>query len=157
MIFPIRDSGQRLIFAEPVLDHFARHRQTRFWQREAGGQLFARFSLPDIIVVEATGPRRTDRRTRHSYHPDRGAEQREIATRHARGLHFIGDWHTHPEDAPTPSTRDEQSMRETFAASRHVLNGFVLAIVGRLALQQSLGLWIYGGDARLQLRPTMAN
>jgi integrative and conjugative element protein (TIGR02256 family) len=157
MIFPILDSGQRLIFAAPVLEHFTRHRQTRFWQREAGGQLFARFSLPDIIVVEATGPRRTDRRTRYSYHPDRRAEQREIASRHVRGLHFIGDWHTHPEDAPTPSSRDEQSMREAFSASHHVLSGFILAIVGRLELRQSLGLWLHNGDTRLQLRPSMSD
>lgn len=156
MIFPILDSGQRLILAKPVLECFARHRQTRFWHREAGGQLFARFDLPNIVVEEATGPRRTDRRTRYSYHPDRRAEQREIAARHVRGLHFIGDWHTHPEDAPTPSSRDERSMREAFAASHHVLNGFILAIIGRLELQESLGIWLYNGDARLQLRPVNA-
>lgn len=93
-VFPIAASGQRLVFSPIVLEHFEKHQQLRWWQREAGGQLFARLALPEILVEEATGPRPSDWRTRYSYRPNRNAEQREIASRHARGLHFIGDWHT---------------------------------------------------------------
>jgi len=103
MIYPVADSDQRIVFAETVLNRFAKYRQMRWWHREAGGQLFARFALPDIVIAEATGPRRSDWRTRYSYRPNRRAEQREIAARHLLGLHFIGDWHTHPEDLPVPS------------------------------------------------------
>ena len=39
------------------------------WRTEAGGQLFARFELPDIIVEEATGPRLCDLRTRFFVSP----------------------------------------------------------------------------------------
>src|ERR1700730_5735407 len=133
MIYPISSSGQRLVFTEPVIERFAKYRQTRWWQREAGGQLFACVALPEILVVEATGPRRSDWRTRYTYIPNRRAEQREINGRHPRGLHFIGDWHTHPEDQPVPSWRDEESIREAFVESEHALNGFILAIVGRNA------------------------
>ena len=78
------------------VDHFRNHRQLRWWHREAGGQLFARFALPDIVIEKATGPRRSDWRTRYSYRPNRRAEQREIRAHHAQGLHFVGDWHSHP-------------------------------------------------------------
>jgi hypothetical protein len=60
--------------------------------------------------VEATGPRRTDRRTRTSSVPDRRAEQREIDDRFRRGLHFLGDWHTHPKNIPHPSGPDVASL-----------------------------------------------
>lgn len=131
IVFPIGDSGQRLIFSPTVLAHFNKHRQTRWWQKEAGGQLFARFVLPEIRIEEATGPRISDWRTRNSYRPDMRAEQQEIAVRHSRGLHFIGDWHTHPEQVPAPSLRDVESMRELVTKSKHSLNAFVLVIVGR--------------------------
>src|SRR5262249_41800499 len=119
--------------------------------REAGGQLFARLALPEIVIVDVTGPRRSDWRARHSYQPNRRVEQREIAERHSLGLHFIGDWHTHPEDLPMPSPRDEESMREMFTESCHALNGFVLAIVGRLPFPEGLAVWLYNGQAKMRL------
>jgi integrative and conjugative element protein (TIGR02256 family) len=128
--YPIATSGQRLVFASAVLEHFEKHQQLRWWQREAGGQLFARLALPDIFVEEATGPRPSDWRTRYSYRPNRSAEQHEISSRHACGQHFIGDWHTHPESTPTPSPRDIASMHELVTKSAHTFNGFVLVIVG---------------------------
>lgn len=136
--FDIGQSGQSLQFQDAVLFHFDRHRQIRFWQREAGGLLFARFDLPRIDVCEATGPRRTDRRTRNSYWPDEKAEQREIDSRFARGLHFVGCWHTHPEDVASPSHVDIRNTAECVRRSHHALNGFVMVIVGRNALPESL-------------------
>ena len=137
IVFPLAESGQRLVFSPTVLEHFEEHQQLRWWHREAGGQVFAQLALPDIIVVEATGPRPLDWRTRHTYRPSRSLEQREIVDRHARGLHFIGDWHTHPEVAPTPSRRDMLSMQELVTNSTHALNGFVLIIVGTCLLYTS--------------------
>jgi integrative and conjugative element protein (TIGR02256 family) len=98
--YTIGVSGQNLLFAPAVIERFDCYRQRRLWHREAGGQLFARFELPDIVVAEATGPRRSDWRRRHAYWPSRRAEQAEIVERHRDGLHFVGDWHTHPEDTP---------------------------------------------------------
>jgi integrative and conjugative element protein (TIGR02256 family) len=153
--FPIAASNQRLVFSSGVLSHFAKHRQLRWWQREAGGQLFARFAMPDVIVEEATGPRRTDLRTRTTYRPNRRAEQREIISRHTRGLHYVGDWHTHPEPVPSPSRDDELSMRELVMRSKHALNGFILVIVGQEIFPAALCVSFVprSGDAPLMLQP----
>src|SRR5689334_11446277 len=128
--YPIGSSGQVLVLAEEVVRKFRHYRQKRWYQREAGGQLFARLSLSRVVIDEATGPRRTDRRTRTSYVPDRHAEQQEIYSRHAAGLHYVGDWHTHPETFPRPSGIDLASISESARKSVHTLNGFVLVIVG---------------------------
>jgi integrative and conjugative element protein (TIGR02256 family) len=140
IIYSIGQSGQRLIFCDAVVERFRKYRQLKWWSREAGGQLFARFSMPDIVVEEATGPRRSDWRTRTSYRPNRLAEQKEIISRHARGLHFIGDWHTHPEPIASPSTDDSLSMSETVSRSRHELNAFVMVIVGQSELPGCLSV-----------------
>jgi integrative and conjugative element protein (TIGR02256 family) len=136
--YDIGQSGQLLTFSDSVLNHFSRHRQTRFWQSEAGGLLFARFELPVINTNIATGPRRDDRRSRYSYRPDERAEQREIDDMFARGQHFVGCWHTHPEDVASPSHIDSRNISDCVRRSHHALNGFIMVIVGRASLPGSL-------------------
>ena len=128
--YPIGRTEQILVFSDAVLEHFAAHRQLRPWHREAGGQLFARIDRTKIIVDEATGPRPGDRRSRTLYIPNRTAERREIEERFHQGLHFIGDWHTHPEKHPFPSSRDINSIGETVSRSEHDMSGFILVVVG---------------------------
>ncbi|MHC2676957.1 integrative and conjugative element protein (TIGR02256 family) [Bradyrhizobium diazoefficiens] len=144
--YPVGLSGQTLVFTDPVVETFSKNRQLRFWQREAGGQLFGRFHGSRIEVVEATGPRRTDRRTRTSYIPDRRAEQREIDDRFGRGLHFVGDWHTHPERIPSPSHPDVSSLDDTVRRSLHAMLAFVLVVVGQLPAPEGLHVSVFRGD-----------
>ncbi len=132
--YDVGQSGQLLTFSDGVLKHFNQHRQTRFWQSEAGGLLFARFELPAINIDIATGPRRGDRRSRYSYCPDEQAEQREINDMFERGLYFVGCWHTHPEDIASPSHIDNRNIADCVRRSHHALNGFIMVIVGRAAL-----------------------
>jgi integrative and conjugative element protein (TIGR02256 family) len=151
--YEVGASGQVLVFTPRVLDRFRRYRQLRPWQKEAGGQLFADFDSPRIVIVEATGPRRCDRRTRTTYAPDRAAEQREIAEMRAGGLHYVGDWHTHPEKFPIPSWPDETSIADCFARSTHNLNAFVLVVVGTANASDGLYVAIHNSESRLRLEP----
>jgi integrative and conjugative element protein (TIGR02256 family) len=152
-MYPIGASGQVLLFHPEVIARFKRHQQLRWWQCEAGGQLFARFRDTTIEVVEATGPRRSDRRSRYNYEPDRRAEQREIDQRFALGLHFIGDWHTHPEDYPRPSGVDLRSTAEGFRKSKHQLRAFVLVIAGRAKFPAGLYVSLHDDHAHQVLAP----
>lgn len=134
-----------------ALSTFDANRQRRFYQREAGGQLFARISGNNWDIITATGPRSRDRRSRFSFWPHRASEQKEIFAQHARGLDYVGDWHTHPEDTPTPSPDDLTSITRVVRQSTHHLPGFLLLIVGRSPFPE--GLWasfhsIAGADSR---------
>jgi len=149
--YPIPGTPQRLLFGAQALSEFARWRQLRHWAREAGGQLFAREGEIDIHVA-VVGPRATDRRSRVSYTPDREAERIEIVRMHAEGMHFVGDWHTHPEDRPDPSMRDRRSMSELFTRSSHGLNAMLLIIVGRLDPPEGLYVGLHDGAKLLRLR-----
>ena len=92
--------------------------------------MFARFTQDQIVIEIATGPRRSDRRSRFSYVPNRLAERREIARLFKLGLHYVGDWHTHPERHPNPSSTDARNLNETFRKSKHQLTALVMIIVG---------------------------
>lgn len=149
--YPIGTSGQALILTDEVVEHLKCHRQLKRRQTEAGGQLFARIEGRKIVVVEVTGPRPTDKRTRTEYVPDRSAERIEIIERHGRGLHFVGDWHTHPDTCPRPSARDLDSMAECFLRSMHNLNGFLLLIVGTAELPHGIHASLHDGKSNYTL------
>jgi len=95
-----------VIISDEAIATMIRFRQLGSPQKEAGGQLFGRFDGSRTIIVEATSPKWLDRRGRAILHPNRWLQQREMRARYARGLHFIGDWHTHPEKNPQPSKED---------------------------------------------------
>jgi integrative and conjugative element protein (TIGR02256 family) len=149
---PLGDSGELVILSDAVLEHFRRHRQLRKRDPEAGGQLFGRIQGKTITIEEATGPRRSDIRSRYSYIPDRTAEQREINERFPSGLHFIGDWHTHPEPIPHASGTDLDNMRECVRKSRRAISGFLLIIVGTDPLPGGLHSSLHNGKDTLLLQ-----
>lgn len=128
--YGLTQSGQTLVLSDEVLNHFQAHRQTGHQEHEAGGQLFARIDGAEIIIEKATGPRKLDRRSRYSFCPSRMAERREIKKLFKTGLHYVGDWHTHPQSRPAPSQTDIRSFQEMFRRSRHQLKSFVMIIVG---------------------------
>lgn len=125
--------------SDGVLETFNRHRQMNFWSKEAGGQLFYRSVDGKVCVEYATEPGRGDKRSRFSFWPARPKEQKEINRRFAEGLHYLGDWHTHPEDSPSPSGDDTLKMTEIFEKSEHVLVGMLMVIVGRKTTPD--GIW----------------
>lgn len=153
LLYPVGASGEAIHFESGVLSHFARHRQLRFWHYEAGGQLFARIDGHRIVVSEATGPRPNDKRGRHFFEPDRRSEQAEIDALFARGLHYIGDWHTHPERSPMPSRRDHATMSSRVCLSRHRLAGFVFVIIGQLPPPGGLTVVVHDGTSGHVLPP----
>lgn len=128
-----------VILRDNVIAHLRQNIQKKWWQCEAGGQLFARMNSREWIVELATGPRQSDFRSRFAFRPDRCAERTEIETLFANGLHYVGDWHTHAEDLPTPSGSDLKSMSDIVSKSKHSLDGFLMLIVGRSEFPK--GLW----------------
>ncbi len=125
---------------QAVLAHLYANSQRKCWSREAGGQLFAIVKKENWLISKATGPRSTDFRSRFAFRPDRKAEKAEIFSLFQKGLHYVGDWHTHPQDVPSPSHTDLRNISETVQASEHSLPGFLMAIVGRLPAPD--GLWL---------------
>lgn len=141
-----------LELAPAVLRHLGAHKQQRRLSCEAGGQLFARLDGSGRVrVVEATGPRRSDRRSIFGFEPDRRAERHEIAMRYEQGLHFVGDWHTHPQRIPAPSGRDERSMQEMVLQSAHDLPGFFMVIVGQAEFPAGLYVAFHRPDGATTL------
>jgi integrative and conjugative element protein (TIGR02256 family) len=152
--FDLPDGLGQLVLTAEVLEHLEAHKQRRALSKEAGGQLFADLSADGVIrLAEATGPRRTDKRSMFGYKPDRNAERIEIAERYSRGFHFVGDWHTHPQKLPEPSGTDLRSMGEMEQLTIHGLAGFFLIVVGKAKFPDGLHVSFHSAGRWTQLKP----
>jgi integrative and conjugative element protein (TIGR02256 family) len=147
-VFEHAECAQKVIFTNELCAHLRNNRQTS--GPEVGGQLFGAIDNNKIIVSLATGPRDEDKKSRFRLVVCRKSEQREIGTLFKKGLHYLGDWHTHPEASPSPSRLDLQSMQECFRKSKHKHGAFLMAIVGNG--DQDSWLWVSLHRAKDYLR-----
>lgn len=151
LAYSYKDSDFTVILTERILCHLEKYKQLHYWDKEAGGQLFARFDKTLTTIEEITGPRLTDTRTRTSYKPDRRAEQIEISQMYKKDLHYVGDWHTHPSPIADPSGTDISNIRSCVIKSKHELNGFIMIIVGTNSFPEGLRVSVHTGQEELVL------
>ena len=133
-------SGLNITFDPSALHTFDSHRQLRCYKRESRGQLFAKVRGENWKILCATGPRANDVRGRFRFWPNRESEQAEIFEHYEEGLEYVGEWHTHPQDRPSPSASDIKSVNNIVRELTHHFPGFLLCIVGRCPFPE--GLWI---------------
>jgi len=125
-----RPGGAGIILSEPVISTLLKYQQLTPSDKEAGGQLFGKFDGCDTFIVEATEPKVLDKRSRYGFKPNRFLQRLEISKKRREGLHFVGDWHSHPEKRPSHSGIDLQSMIDCYHQSRHELHNFLMIIIG---------------------------
>lgn len=118
---------QRLILVEHAVNQMTAFKQRSWWHPEAGGVLLGRILLDseDLVVDEVTTPQKTDRRSRFGFFR---SKQHEVLAQNrwineANTMAYLGLWHTHPEDDPTPSKIDrcdwaQAVNRDTYEGSR---------------------------------------
>lgn len=109
--------------------------QTGSSHTEAGGILLGRYiaGCRDVVVDEVTSPMEGDRRTRFAFHRSPARHQAVIDSRWAasRGTcQYLGEWHTHPELSPTPSSVDLSDWRRRLRADRFDGDALLFVIVG---------------------------
>lgn len=117
------------------------YRQDQPTTAEAGGVLLGFRRGNHLQVTHATPPGLDDKRSRTSF--CRAAAGHQAAARNHWQIHdeagdYVGEWHTHPEDVPTPSTID---LREwSIVMERNPGKPMIFLIVGRKAEWFGLGL-----------------
>lgn len=137
--YGIINSDQILVIEDSVVTYFSENRQAAM-SPEIGGLLFATITREKVIIQLATPPCSSDLCTRFSFIPNRNTQRKLIKENFKKGLHLVGEWHTHPQSDPVPSITDLDSMRESFIKSKHELNNLVLIIVGNST--SDLKLWV---------------
>lgn len=142
LTFTDKDGGLLVIMPTPLKKMLA-YRQLGCFSTEAAGVLIGERRGPHMVVHEISEPGPGDIRRRCFV--DRRGPHHQIAVDEAfisssGMLQYLGEWHTHPEDSPSPSSTDLGSWQ------RHLIGGhekMVLLIVGRKEI------WAAQKDARI--------
>jgi integrative and conjugative element protein (TIGR02256 family) len=107
---------------------------------EAGGVLLGRMLLhsSDVIIDAATAPNPEDQATRVSFH--RAVRPAQMAVERAWGetegrANYLGEWHTHPEDEPSPSRTDVTNWKRIVKTAQYEQDMLFFLIAGRRAIR----------------------
>lgn len=135
-----------------VLEVFAAHAQLSVAAPEAGGLLLGTVHGQGMLITEATTPTRMDRQWRTLFER-LPFGHRAIAKHRWRAssgtVRYVGEWHTHPEDLPQPSSTDLTEWR-VLATKRADGRAVLAVIVGREGLHIEL---MAASGVRVRLLP----
>jgi len=140
-----RPNGGTVEFQKSALEIMSRYRQLRRRDAEAGGMILGRLVVEssDLIIDEVTEPGKRDGKGRFFFIRRRPAAQCRVneAWLASNGTrNYLGEWHSHPEDDPSPSTVDVENWLRISSQARFEQDFLLFAIVGR----QRTKLWELG-------------
>ena len=142
-----------ILFEGGVLASITRHRQQSATDPEQGGVLLGYRRDPHLHIVAATFPACGDRATRISFKrddPSHAATALSMWKNTERTMDYLGEWHTHPEAHPSPSSIDTRAWATIRTATPEVML-FVIAGMGE-------DWWMGCGNRKglLPIRPYLA-
>ncbi|NOI01744.1 peptidase [Vibrio kanaloae] len=127
------EEGQLVVFTEYVVKKLYQFRQLDGLSLEGAGVLIGERRGSHLVICDLSIPGDGDCRSRHEVNRKGLHHQKKVDTcfRSSGGFQqYLGEWHSHPEDFPTPSFKDEQSWKHNLVA----LKPMVIVIVGRRKL-----------------------
>lgn len=119
---------------------------------ETGGVLLGWRRGQHVVARHWLGPGPEARHGRTWLHPDSDWQAERIAELYeasGRRLAYLGDWHTHPGGVPSPSRRDQKTLRRIAAEPEARCPHPVMVILGKPAADTGSG-WRIGA---FTLRP----
>lgn len=125
-------SKHRLIIKGEVLNVFKKHEQ-RESSNESGGILLGNVYKNRADIIEVATPNRFDSSGPYFFNRSKIGAQIQInkAWEKSNGaLIFLGEWHTHPEINPEPSTNDKEMILRSLKRTKMEISFLYLVIVG---------------------------
>ncbi len=118
-----------------VLDEFKRYIQTEPSKKESGGILIGRYikDTPNAIVDICTIPQPEDQQKRYFFKRSKKYHQEIldlIWEKSNSTQNYLGEWHTHPESKPVPSSHDLREWRNLLNRQNEDVRYIFYVIVG---------------------------
>ncbi|MDT4291615.1 Mov34/MPN/PAD-1 family protein [Methylomonas sp. MO1] len=137
----------KILIEENVLNIFDRYRQNSPEKPESGGILLGYRRNYHIHIVDATAPQLHDRRSLFQFFRKDQLHQKYATKRWLNSgetVDYLGEWHTHPEQYPSPSILDKTEWRKIIQSQ---VNPMIFLIVGT---HRDIWLGVGKGDNLLQ-------
>ena len=142
------DGRRRLKLSSDLLELLSAYEKTSD-RRERGGILLGRVFDNYDEIVEIVAPSKTDKSKLFSFIRRKYPAQKKINRRWAKGdgyVIYLGEWHTHPNADPYPSSQDRMMIKRTMEKTIMAIKYLYLVIGG---INESV--WV-GRQARASLR-----
>lgn len=126
--------------SDQVLDVLNKHVQRTEGTPESGGILLGHVRGQNLEILEATVPTIWDKRFRYLFERMPFGHRFVANKRWAASsgtVRYLGEWHTHPEDHPTPSGIDKAEWKK-LAENRADKRPLLAIIAGRVELYVEL-------------------
>lgn len=137
-----------LLIPLDLISQLERHQQLSLTDSERGGLLIGIYRPPHIEITQISEPQKEDGTSRFEFirrskkHIDlvlyAWKKSKKIET-------YMGEWHTHPEDHPVPSSTDLKEWHEKFPKDR----AKIVIIIGRVS--NWYGFWDGGNVTALNI------
>jgi integrative and conjugative element protein (TIGR02256 family) len=140
----ILSNGGRIKIGQEALGGILSLIQTGPKSKEAGGVLMGRFikEAKDIVIDKVTLPMKGDIRSRFQFKRLSPLHQLEVEREWVASkgtCNYLGEWHTHPEQDPTPSGVDlkdwERKLKKDTFSSRFLY--FIIAGTAKLSIWEA--------------------
>ena len=129
------DDDGFVLVEEQVLQVFVRHRQLHQDARESGGILLGYRRGSHLHVTEATAPLDSDQASRTRFFRSATPHQQAALARWRESgdtMDYLGEWHTHPEYNPSPSTIDMRGWQHICSMRKAPMVFVIAGIQDRL-------------------------
>lgn len=118
--------------------------------RECGGVLVGFYDDELVTVRHASPPPGGSVATRTSFMRGTGGLVKLLNERWLRGEYYVGEWHAHPDAAPTPSWTDFQSLEEIAREGALRCSSPILAVLGGGLTGRSVSLHVRWSDGVIE-------
>lgn len=128
-----KSSAFTLNISADVLNIFNEYIQDTKTKNESGGILLGQIKDNAIYLIKASIPNVMDIASRYSFERNKIIAQvivdYEFVNSNKKTI-YIGEWHTHPEDFPTPSGQDKKMIAGQLKLNKNIEPNLFIIIQG---------------------------
>jgi integrative and conjugative element protein (TIGR02256 family) len=107
----------KILITDNVLEIFNKHKQLNQYDNESGGIVLGQISGETIYINRVSPPNKLDKASRYGFVRNKNAAQIVVNYEFLnsdRQIIYLGEWHTHPEITPKPSSQDKKMIKEQY-------------------------------------------
>lgn len=134
------DSNKELIILGRIIDSFRKYILPPLNANESGGVLLGYIYGDHDRIVKTSNPSVYDSWSPLTFNRSKDYAQKQINRCWQKSggyMNYLGEWHTHPEKNPTPSSQDKSMIKDIVKHNKMQIDYAYLIIVG-----SNLDLWI---------------
>ena len=133
IVFNNPSSNGYILIEGEVMMKMNRYRQRMIDSKEAGGLLLGFRRGPHIEIIDITEPFSKDVRRRISFYRCDPLHEKYAKRKWRKSkntIDYLGEWHTHPEQIPHPSSLDKDEWNKLTIGRNSTLAFLILGISG---------------------------